>query len=302
GFEFSSFFQFRPTAPRAKAGATHLKQHDASPRSAYYLNCIITFQEQQLRILHFDNNDNALLTLRRTKLRNMQLKLAPVLALALPALVFGAADANIRGSQESYTSIRELSSDSTNEETTTLSGGTWLFYVMLNTLMYPVDASGHGCNSAHYSSSTTTGKGDGHSTSWANDGHTRLLENAWNGDSYSYSGNSWGGDSHQTTSSSSKPPRCEAPHAPKPKPKPKKSSSSSSHSWGGDNWGSDAWGSDAWENDGHTSSSYTSSQLAYNDDSGGSGAIAGAFVSLMVAVVAAALVAKKVSLHLCPNF
>jgi hypothetical protein len=262
----------------------------------------------------------------------MKLKLAPILALSLPALILGAANANIRGSQQSSTSIRELSSDSTDEETT-LSGGTWLFYLMLNAVLWPVDASGHGCNSASYSNTTsTTWTDDGHtddSVSWGDDGNGynhRLLENtwgndSWGSDSYAYSSNSWGGDSHQSSSSTSKPKpkpkpkppkRCVVPHAPKPKPpkkpSPKKPSSShhswgddTYHSWGSDAWGNDAWGNDAWGNDAH--SAYTSSQLAYNDGSGGSsGVIVGVMVSLIVAAVAAALVAKKVSLSACLNF
>jgi hypothetical protein len=96
---------------------------------------------------------------------------------------------------------------------------------------------------------------------------------------------------------------------PKPKPHPPKkpsSSHSSSWSWGGDSWGDDwggdhsggdQWGGETWQgNAWDGSTGYQTSQMAYTGDSGrSSGVIVGVVLSLTVVAVAAALVAKKVS-------
>ena len=228
------------------------------------------------------------------------MKLASILALALPALVAATASVNIRG-----TSFRGLAGSSDKEP---VSGGKWLYYLMLNTVMSVVDMSAHGCNSPQL------------------DNNKRLLENAasWQPDGYtdnSQSSSNGSGSSHTSSASSSKPKpkRCDVVHAPalvKHKP-PKKNSSSTSHSTSSTYNNQDqASGSNGWSDDGHISNAadndtadsstsasgwgrdgYQSSQMAYNDGSGGGGAVVGVSMSLMVAAVAAALVAKKVSLY-----
>ncbi len=186
------------------------------------------------------------------------MKLTPttfILGLGLSAAI-ASEEANLRANA----STRQLSNS--NQQA---SGGTWLFYLMLNTLAAPLDLVGYGCGDSACNGSSSGSR-------------SREL---WENDGYSTTTTSWMDDAH-TSSNHTCPVRChkaphlKPPHLPKPKPKPKKHSGGSS---GGSSSSSTTWADDAhtdyddntWTNDGHTDD-YSAS---WRNDGNGDKAVGG---------------------------
>jgi len=143
------------------------------------------------------------------------------------ALAFDAS-ANLRVGDES----RQLSSSSSTSSSSSspISGGTWMWYLMLNALNAGIDGFGQGCNKECELPSCTTNHhreleesaGD---DQWANDGHSaeKTDDEPSDGDSSSATTSASNGGSSSSTQPPVCPVRCCAPHVPKivPKPKPK---------------------------------------------------------------------------------
>jgi len=177
------------------------------------------------------------------------MKLTPTtffLGLGLSAAI-ASEEANLRANA----STRQLSNS--NQQA---SGGTWLFYLMLNTLAAPLDVVGLGCGDSACNGSSS---GSRSRELWENDGYSTTTT-SWMDDAHT----SWMDDAHTSSSSHSssdhtcpvrchKAPHLKPPHLPKPKPKPKKHSGGSSSS--STTWADDAhtdYDENTWTNDGHT--------------------------------------------------
>ena len=187
-----------------------------------------------------------------------------------------------------------------NRNSNTVSGGTWMWYFMLNCVNAVPDVMGGGCNSQEcsasssssssysssaYSSSTIYNNG-GRDLSWDTDGHdSGSTTSTWSDDGHS---STWTDDGHSSSSSSSSTckagPRCKlAPHLPaihKPKPphKPQHKKSGSSSSGGKSSSSSTSnWADDAWTGGSHTDDStsdggdHWSTDGWETDDGSGSG-------------------------------
>ena len=178
-----------------------------------------------------------------------------------------------------------------NRNSNTVSGGTWMWYFMLNCVNAGADVMGGGCNSqacsasssssSSYSSAYSSGTTyNGRDLSWDTDGHdSSSTASTWTDDGHTSSSSS----SSSSSSTCKAGPRCKlAPHLPalhKPKPPPKKHKKSSSSSSGGNNWssGTSNWKNDAWTGDSHSDDStsdggdHWSTDGWETDDGSGSG-------------------------------
>ena len=264
--------------------------------------------------------------------------------------------ANLRAGNEQ---LRQLSeTDYSSSSSSSMSGGTYMWYFLLNAVNFIPDAVKGPCEKQCDSKQHRElkhhwwGGDDWAGDDWAGDD---WHADGWKGDDWH--GDEWKADEHTSSSSSSSssskksgggskkkeecpplPARCQAPHMkkitlPHPTPKPKKTSSKKKSSsttwhddaWEGDDWHDDAWkgddhaakwdddghhwgddgyywdddghwGDDQWGNDGNSSKN---SWLKYNNNSNQSlkskllWPLVG--VGLLVGVLAAALVARRVS-------
>ena len=129
----------------------------------------------------------------------------------LAALSFSAAAtaSNIRGSRLMFEDAffhqippMQQQYDATSTNDAPLSGGTWLFYLMLNAFFFLFDAAGYGCNSCNDDPATTTYNNNYYEV---NNGGGRTLwgSDSWGDDGYNHhsSSSSSSSSSHHSSSS-----------------------------------------------------------------------------------------------------
>ena len=215
------------------------------------------------------------------------MKITSIISLGLSmTAAMASGDANLRANASS----RQLRNSGQG------SGGTWMYYLMLNALAAPADVLGIGaCGKSQCNNSTSTSGSSSHRDLWESDGYS---SSSWESDGHSSSSSSSSSKSSTSSSSSNCPPRCHAPHLHPPHPKPpkkpssggKKSDSSSGKNSSGKNSSSGSYTTNddtnddnavAWGEDGYKSASSgngddgdnenSSGNSWYDDDAGNSG-------------------------------
>eukprot|EP00986_Skeletonema_menzelii_P000804 scaffold237_cov146-Skeletonema_menzelii.AAC.7 len=211
---------------------------------------------------------------------SLTMKLTSIIILGLGMTALASGDANLRANAPS----RQL------RNSQQASGGTWMYYLMLNCLAAPADVVGLGCGKSECNNSTSTSSGSGREL-WGSDGYSTSSSSsssagtsAWSDDAHSSSSSS---KSSSTSTSSSCPVRChkaphlKPPHLPHPhKPKTKKHSGGSSgkksgSSGSGNKWSSGTSSGSNYNTDGSSSTTtwgddgYKSDSSGYGDDENG---------------------------------